>query len=288
MKSKKIAFIGGDGRTLECVEHLSNFNCECAIFGIDGITENCAGTKCLTLSDCIIGSSAIVLPFPLSRDGINIIGSEKIRLCDVLSQCETETPIFAGAVSPKAQAVAKEYGREIYDCFLDEALTAKNALATAEGAIMLAMQNSERTLFESNCLITGYGRIGKYTARLLKSFCANVTVFARRREVRTEAILDGFAAIAENEISEIIGNCDCVFNTIPANVIKEEPLAKISKETLYIELASAPYGIDKNILKNFSVKIIDGSSLPSRYCPKSAGKYIAEKLYAEFERSGIV
>lgn len=288
MKSKKIAFIGGDGRTLECVEYLSEFNCECAVFGVDGITEKSAGTKCLTLSDCITGSSAIVLPVPLSRDGINVIGSEKIRLCDVLSQCETETPIFAGAVTPKAKAVAKEYGREIYDCFSDETLTAQNALATAEGALMLAMQNSKKTLFESNCLILGYGRIGKYTARLLKGFCANVTVLARRREVRTEAILDGFKAIAANGLLKVLGNCDCVFNTIPANVIKEEDLANISEETLYIELASAPYGIDKNILKNFSVKFIDGSSLPSRYCPKSAGKYIAEKLYAEFERSGIV
>lgn len=153
---------------------------------------------------------------------------------------------------------------------------------------MLAMQNSKKTLFESNCLILGYGRIGKYTARLLKGFCANVTVLARRREVRTEAILDGFKAIAANRLLKVLGNCDCVFNTIPANVIKEEDLANISEETLYIELASAPYGIDKNILKNFSVKFIDGSSLPSRYCPKSAGKYIAEKLYAEFERSGIV
>lgn len=272
-----------------CAENLGKRGFECALYGFDAISDRASSTRCASLYDCFINSSAVILPLPLSKDGINInsVGS-KIRMCDVFSHCPEGVPVFAGSISEKARAIAKEYNREIYDYFEDDTLTEKNAYATAEGAAMLLMQNSEKTVFGTRVLVCGYGRIGKYTARILQSLGAKVTIFARREVSRVQAAIDGHCTLEPEKLYEKINTFDFIINTVPANIITQKELSRMSSSQGYIELASKPFGIDKKLADSYNIEIIDGSALPSRYCPESAGGYIAEKLMCEFERSGII
>ena len=289
MNTAKIAFVGGGKRMLSCAEALSRHGLECALFGFDEISDKTSCTRCASLYDCYINSSAIILPLPLSRDGMTLGGTNaRILLCDVFGKAPVGVPIFAGNVSDKARAVAEESGREIYDYFDSEALTEKNAYATAEGAIYLAMQNSERTIFSSKCLVAGYGRIGRYTARLLKCLGADVTVMARREISRVKASLDGHKTVSCEELCRCIRSFDLVFNTVPENIFGEKEISKMSSHQRYIELASPPYGLDRRLCEKYNVEIVDGSALPSRYCPESAGEFIAEELFRELERSGVI
>lgn len=289
MRNIKIAFVGGGKRMFYCAENLGKCGFECALYGFDAISDRASSTRCSSLYDCFINSSAVILPLPLTKDGINInsIGS-KIRMCDVFSHCPEGVPVFAGAVSEKARAIAGEYNREIYDYFDDDTLTEKNAYSTAEGALMLLMQNSEKTVFGTKVLVCGYGRIGKYTAKILKNLGAVVMVLARREVSRVQAVIDGHNAIQQEKLYESINTFDFILNTVPANIITEKELSQMSSNQIYIELASNPFGIDKKLADSYNIEVVDGSALPSRYCPESAGGYIAEKLMNEFERSGII
>lgn len=290
MKNAKVAVIGGDKRMFFCAEALYEKGLEPALFGFERISDRANSTRCATLGDCIYECSAVILPLPVSRDGEKVTSSsqQKISLDEVFAAVPLETPIFAGLVSDSVRKLAAKYGHIICDYYTSEAFTMKNACATAEGAVYLAMKNSERTLRTSKCLVTGYGRIAEFTARLLSAFGAYVTVCARNPDARIRAELCGYITTDFGGLPESIRGYDFIFNTVPSPVFDEHILSKMSSTQLFIELASAPYGADRAIAKKYNVEIIDGAALPSKYCPQSAGEYIAGEIVPELERMGII
>lgn len=289
MNNIKLAFISGGKRMQYCADELEKYGAECALFGFDTIIAKSRATRCTNLESCLGGSSAVILPTPLSRDGMTVYGSSPaIRLCDLFACIPKEVPVFAGAVSEKARSIARSCDMEIFDYLDNEELTEKNALATAEGAIYLMMRNSDKTIRGSKCLISGYGRIGRYTAKLLVSLGADVCVTARRSISRTQAELEGCHTVTQDLLHKEINTYDFIINTVPAQIYTETELSKMSSEQVYIELASAPYGLDKRIAEKYNIEITDGSALPSRYCPETAGKFIAETLREELTKGGIL
>lgn len=78
-----------------------------------------------------------------------------------------------------------------------------NAIPTAEGAIALAMENSPRTIWQSNCLVVGSGHIGKYLAGKLRDMGANVTLSMRRDEDAAYAGMCGFQPVKTGEIDQL-------------------------------------------------------------------------------------
>ncbi len=274
---------------LYCAEYLGEKGIECAVYGFDNIFAKSRSTRCTSLESCMGNACAVILPTPLSKDGINVNGSNiPIKLCDVFSRIPKEVPVFAGAVTEKARVIAKQYDIEIYDYLEDENLAEKNALATAEGALYLMMRTGDKTIRDSACLVSGYGRIGKYISNILTSLGAKVTVLARRELSRTKARLDGCSTTDLENLPSIIGSFDYIINTVPARIFTERELSKMSSKQIYIELASDPYGTEKKTADRYNIEITDGSALPSKYCPASAGGYIAEKLLIEFEKGGLI
>ena len=55
-----------------------------------------------------------------------------------------------------------------------------NAAATAEAAIQTAMERLEWTLLGTECLVLGFGRIGKLLSCRLQGLGAHVTAAARK------------------------------------------------------------------------------------------------------------
>lgn len=290
MKNAKVAVVGGDKRMFFCAEALYEKGLEPALYGFERISDRANSTRCAALGDCLNSCCAVILPLPVTRDGENVTSSsqQRIGLEEVLAAVPAETPVFAGLVTEKVSELAARYGHIIYDYYASEAFLSKNAYATAEGAVYLAMQHSERTLRTSRCLVTGYGRIAEFTAKLLSAFGASVTVCARNSDARAKAELCGYITADFGELAESIRGYDFIFNTVPSPVFGEQELSKMSSTQLFIELASAPYGADKALAKKYNVEIIDGAALPSRYCPQSAGEYIAVEISTELERMGII
>lgn len=173
-----------------------------------------------------------------------------------------------------------------YDYNKDEAFLISNAYLTAEGAVALYKENSERALLGADILIAGYGRIGKALHKLLNAYGSNVTVCARSNSSRTQAGHNKAEAITLLDLAKG-SNYDAIFNTVPQLIFSKSEIDAISPDTLFIELASFPGGIDKLYAKAKRVKLIDGRQLPVRYSPKTAGDLVAKTVLSMIEEGLI-
>lgn len=150
------------------------------------------------------------------------------------------------------------------DYYASEAVQVMNAAITAEGAIGEAIRASARTLWDSDALILGYGRIGRALATRLRGLGCRVTVYARREESRALARCEGCRTLAEP--GEGTG-FDFLFNTIPEPVLAAAP-----RGTVCLELASKPGGF----LDRRGVQPCPG--LPGKTAPLTAAKVLKASI----------
>lgn len=268
----KIAFIGGDERMLFAAKEFEKDGFTISACGfdkanIDMNTENDA-------KKALLGAEYIVLPIPFSRDGENItapLSNKPIPLCEVLSAAKDGAYIFGGMMSEKL--LARERTADYYK---REEFAILNAVPTAEGAIKLAIEETKSSVCGMDIGITGFGKVGKVLAKTLVSLGANVTVFARSAKDRAWAKAFFCRARKISALCEHIGEFDCIFNTVPSNIIGERELLHLNTEAVMIELASTPYGVDMDSAKKLGVKVRLAPSLPGKEEPKTAGKIIFE------------
>ncbi|MDD6728376.1 MAG: NAD(P)-dependent oxidoreductase [Eubacteriales bacterium] len=153
----------------------------------------------------------------------------------------------------------------------------KNAYLTAEGAVALFKENSDTALYNADVLIVGYGRIAKALHKSLNAFASNVTVCSRSDISKIEAKSSGANCIDFNNLADR-KYYDVIFNTVPKVVFGNKEIDSLDTDTLFIDLASFPGGIDSHYAKNRNIKLIDGRGLPSKYSVKSAGYLIGETV----------
>ena len=148
---------------------------------------------------------------------------------------------------------------------------------TAEGAVQMAMEELPVTVHGARCLVTGYGRIGKALSRLLWVMGAQVTVAARRFAEQSLARTQGCAVIDIASLPDA-GDFDVIFNTVPAMLFDRQLLRRLEKNTLLIDLASRPGGVDFNAAAELQIKTVWALSLPGRVAPKTAGGIIKDTI----------
>ncbi len=176
-------------------------------------------------------------------------------------------PIYAGNI----------YGDNIYDYTKDETFAIKNAYLTAEGAVSLLVSSSEKSLVNSSVLITGYGRISKALEHLLSNYTKNITICARNINQRTLAVCNGSKVINFDDLQNE-SNYDFIINTVAHPVLNEKELASVSKNTLIIDLASFPGGVDKHFAKANGLNFLVARGLPAKYSPIDAGIVVAQTV----------
>ncbi len=163
----------------------------------------------------------------------------------------------------------------------NEAFTILNVIPTVEGAIQTAMENTNITIHNSNCLVLGHGRIGKLLSKHLKNLGANVSSMARKDRDLALIKAEGNKGIYINDLDNNLDNLDIIFNTIPSLILDNKKLRILmekSKNVLIIEIASEPGGIDLNTAKEYEIKVIKAMGLPGKVAPKTAAKYIKETI----------
>ena len=131
--------------------------------------------------DQAAAADVVILPLPLCREE-GMLNCEAAALpTAALFRCfRPDQLLLAGQVRPAQQMEAEQRGLTIVDYFQREDLNVANAAATAEAALQTAMEHLDRTLLDMNCLILGFGRIGRLLAFRLHGLGANVTAAARR------------------------------------------------------------------------------------------------------------
>ncbi len=275
---KRTYFVaGGDSRQQAIVALLKKRGFEVHSFGL-GEKERLTPEVAAQLG----AADIILLPLPaIDSDGyLNAPLLEKRLPVETLwSLLRADQHIFGGMLSDAVLSSAKEYGLSIIDYYKREDFVLRNAYITAEGALELTMQNMKRTLRGANCLILGYGRIGKFLARLLQGIGANVTIAARKSESLVEAELNGCKTCSLLRLEQCLPLCDVVYNTIPHLILDRGYLNCMKKSSLCIDLASKPGGIDFGAAESMGITTVWALGLPGQVAPESAGEAILDTVF---------
>ena len=203
MPARRFAVIGGDGRMTHLAEHLAEQGCSVSLLGCghdcipspeEGPTDRRNLRVCSSLQKAAEESDILVLPLPATRDG-QTVPCPRDPDCKVtfeeLSAILTRRPdllLFGGNLPSD---FAEKHPSRAIDYYENQILKLQNAYITAEAALMTAMELTDCTLRGTSAAVLGYGRIGKYLARLLHTLGASVTVCARREDALFEAAAEG-------------------------------------------------------------------------------------------------
>lgn len=271
--------IGGDLRSFFLAKILSKEKNEVKLYGFDKL-ENFK--ECEKYDEMIRTSNNIVLPIPFSKDNqyVNMPFSNKdIAIREIFYYLENKT-IFVGNIHQELKEELHRKHNQVIDFMEKEEFAILNAIPTAEATIEIILKNTKKILQNSNCLIMGFGRIGKVLADKLKGLSVKVTCMITSEVERAWAVAYGYET---TKIENLQKNCtklkqyDIIINTIPKGIFKEE-LKEFKKETLVIDLASKPYGIDRKIAEQEKLNFIEALGLPRKIGTDNISK-IYERYY---------
>ncbi|MCL2578949.1 MAG: dipicolinate synthase subunit DpsA [Oscillospiraceae bacterium] len=288
------AVIGGDDRQVHLANALAGqagSDAVCAMFLESGDTLDQSiersGRPELILPRCDVA----IFPLPLAdNDGMihTPLSAQTVSLSACAAFLTPGAVAVAGKVMPTDIAAFQKKGIDLYDYCAREEFAIQNAIPTAEGAIQFALEKLPVTLFESACLVTGYGRIGRVLARLLRAFGAKVKVAARDSQDLAWIRADGLIPIPLPALGQHLAGTDVIFNTIPDTVLGAEALSVLDPACLIIDLASSPGGVDFAAAERMGVQAIHALGLPGKTAPKSAGKITLDAIFQILdERRGL-
>lgn len=283
---KTISIIGGDLRIVKLIELLSNDDFLVYTYGIENaeeLIERSNVKKCASIAE-LVGSSEIVIgPLPMTNDSENLsapFSDEKILIDELVSEMANKNKTFlAGKISEELEKKLEQNNIKHIDLLKREELVVLNTIATAEGTIQLAMENTARTIHGSNILIMGFGRVGKVLAKMLDGIGAKVSCEARKNSDIAWIKAYGYNPIHLSELDGELGNYDLIINTIPFQILDERRLQLVKKNCTILDLSSNPGGVDRSAARKLGLKLIWALSLPGKVAPITSAEFIKETLY---------
>lgn len=275
------SILGGDRRMIYAARLLAMAGFRVLGFGLSE-KPNEKVTICDNADDAL-RADFILLPIPMSRDGKTLSApalKKPLFISEILEKAPSHATIFGGKTNAFSDPRLMDYGSR-------SDFGALNATPTAEGALLLAMQHLSCMVSGTHVGIVGFGKIGKATAALFHAAGAEVKVFARRGEVCAVASLLGYHAAPLAELPEHAEAFRCLINTVPAPVVGDAVLSRMQKDTLLLELASEPYGVDFDLAEKYGINAILASGLPGKYSPETAGIAISKTVLSMLYEKGI-
>ena len=280
----KFAIIGGDLRIVKLAEMLARDENTIYIYGLESaedLKNKSNIIQCDSIKKAIQDVEIVIGPIPFSSNGntVNAPFCEKEITIREMMHVINAKVLIAGGITPEVYDLANDEYIEIIDIMKREELAVLNTVATAEGTIQIAIENTNKILHGSEVLILGFGRIGKVLARKLAGLSAKVTCAARKDEDLAWIQAYGHRATNINSIGENLKQFDLIINTVPHMILTEERLENVKQDCLLIDLASNPGGIDKKAAKNKNLKFIWALSLPGKVAPTTSAEFIKDTIY---------
>lgn len=280
----RFAIIGGDLRIVKLADMLAKDENEIYVYGLEkaeDIKNNHNIIQCDSIKKAIQDVEIVIGPIPFSSNGNTInapFGDKEITIREMMHVINAKV-LIAGGISPEVYGMANDEYIEIIDIMKREELAVLNTIATAEGTIQIAIENTNKILHGSEVLILGFGRIGKVLARKLVGLAVKVTCAARKDEDLAWIQAYGHRATNINSIGENLKQFDIIINTVPHMILTEERLKNVKKDCLLIDLASNPGGIDKKAVKDLNLKFVWALSLPGKVAPTTSAEFIKDTIY---------
>ena len=276
--------IGGDRRQAALAESIAKDGFSVYAWGFDHLPLEDA-VRQATLEEIAERCMIIVLPLPVTADGKTLnapYAEEALPLDDSFAALMRHREVYGGQVAKLLSTSELWNVMDVNDYFTREEFMVRNAAATSEGAIEIAMREYDRTICGSKCLVAGFGRIGKALSWMLRGMGASVSVSARKPADLAWIEIYGYTPVKSDELCRG-ESYDIIFNTVPAKVFTEKVLAGVSPSTLVIDLASLPGGVDFDAAEKRGIRAVHALSLPGKTAPRAAGEIIKNTIYTMME-----
>jgi dipicolinate synthase subunit A len=286
----KFAVIGGDMRQAKLAELLAADGHSVSTFAIDKIRLEGSVTQKTLIREAADDAGCVIMPLPVtSREGMlnSPLSGGLHTTREILSVLRPEQILCAGRIDAATRELADSMGIQLIDYLEREELAVANAVAAAEGAIQLIMEETPITICHSRCLVIGFGRIGKILCHRLRGLGAFVTATARSYADLAWIKAYGYDAEETGNIDASLAKYDVVINTVPARVLGENRLSILKRGCLCLDLASKPGGMDFSAASKLGVKAVWALSLPGEVAPVTSGAIIRDTIYNILKEKGI-
>ena len=278
-----ISILGGDLRQVCLARLLSEDGWKVITWGL----EKGGGDGGAPLDQALEGD-ILLLPMPVCRNGMLHLPltDTELEAERLWARLRYDQLLLGGMTGDLSRRLMADYGLTLLDYYNREETQVANAVPTAEGALQLAMESTDRTLHGSRCLIIGYGRIGRLLADRLLALGAEVTVSARKYGDLAWIEAWGYRGVQTGALTGQLDRFDLIFNTAPALILDGTRLRETREDCVIIDLASAPGGVDLEAAKRLSRRAIPAPGLPGKVAPRTAAAAIRDSVYHILEERG--
>ncbi len=278
-----ISILGGDLRQVYLARLLSEDGWMVTTWGL----EKGGGDGGAPLDQALEGD-ILLLPMPVCRNGMLHLPltDTELEAERLWARLRYDQLLLGGMTGDLSRRLMADYGLTLLDYYDREETQVANAVPTAEGALQLAMESTDRTLHGSRCLIIGYGRIGRLLADRLLALGAEVTVSARKYGDLAWIEAWGCRSVQTGALTGQLDRFDLIFNTAPALILDGTRLRETREDCVIIDLASAPGGVDLEAAKRLSRRAIPAPGLPGKVAPRTAAAAIRDSVYHILEERG--
>lgn len=292
MSTISFSILGGDLRQCYLAEYITNKGYNVTCFGTLPFSYASSHvTWADTLAEAVCHTDFILCPVPFSTNNnfINAPALAPIQLSfeELLQHISPGQQIIGGAIPAAFLLACREKQIPVWDFMTEETFLKDNASLTAEGLLAHLLDSTPFSLTGRKILLLGYGRCGTEIGRLLLHFDTDILAVEQDKTRRIAARMDGLSALKHYPDEAELSSFDMVINTIPASVLSKEQLALLPSHCHFFDIASAPFGIPKDILSDLKINYICCPGIPGKKMPQTAGEYIGKVILERMLSYGI-
>lgn len=279
----QVLLLGGDARQLEIIRRLTELDASVTVCGFDGLHSSLDGAVHAEFDEQLFDNvDALLLP-AVGTDDQGVVPAvfsdrQMVLAGGHLSKLPKHCKVYAGMAKPYLRQLCEKHNIALIELFDRDDVAIYNSIPTAEGAIMMAIQNTDFTIHGSSSMVLGLGRTGFTLARTLQGLGSKVKVGVRRSEQFARASEMGFEPFFTGSLLQHVSNIDLLFNTIPTMIVTAQIIANLPSRAVIIDLASKPGGTDFRFAEKRGIKAMLAPGLPGIVAPKTAGRIIADCL----------
>lgn len=278
------AVIGGDARYLELIRQLQGIeHIEIVLVGYDKLEQGFTGLNQIEFQELRVEDlDVVILPITgMDEEGRveTVFSDQNIQISeDWFYRLKERAIVFTGITNEHLTELTEKAGIELIPLFDRDDVAIYNSIPTAEGTIMMAIENTDYTIHSSRVIVAGFGRVGNTVASKFAALGAKVSVATKKSSDLARITEMGLNPISLSKLPEYTSECDLLINTIPAMVITKEAIQNLPSSSVIIDLASKPGGTDFAYAKQRGIEAILARSLPSIVAPRTAGKILADVM----------
>ncbi|MBI4277615.1 MAG: hypothetical protein HY660_04085 [Armatimonadetes bacterium] len=259
LRGVTVAVLGGDQRMVEIVRQARLVGAEVRVCGGPPRATAAGAVAAATVAEAVKGAKLIVCPVPAHGVGESLyapFSTERLFLtADALRGAAPGALIVVGRVSAVIGREANAAGVRAVG-YSDDVLEIMHAVPTAEGALKVAIENTETTVLGCPTLCIGLGRVGMSVAQLFRDMQAKVTLCARNPSQIARAWAMGLEAVHLNRLAEVIDRFDLLISSTSGLVLTRELLERVREDTLVIDLCSPPGSVDFRAAEALGRKVV--------------------------------